>query len=176
MDLKNTLNTGEKEGNETITFYHVSTDVDDFKSFFREGAKSIGKGLGGQTKGFYVWPNKKAAEHHISFLKDGAWANKNLNNNEAMIIGITVPKASVSYPLWEQDAELPVGLFELCASYGEFLNKKAQNLDIELPPENIPFGWPFHKVTSISYEKKLDNWNCIFFEGFDDKGKKRKKM
>ena len=176
MNLKNTLDTANKEGNETVTFYHVSTDIEAFKSFFREGAKSTGKGLGGQTDGFYVWSNEEAAERHVSFLQDGAWANKHLNDKEAMIIGITVPKASVSYPLWQQDAEQPVGLFKLCASYGEFLNQKAQNLDIELPPENVPFGWPFSKITAISFEKKSDDWNCIFFEGFNDKGRKCRKM
>ncbi len=40
----------KKLQNNTIRFYHVGTNPDDFKSFFKEGGKPIGQGIGGQAR------------------------------------------------------------------------------------------------------------------------------
>ena len=53
--------------NKSITFYHVATDKKDFKSFFREGAKTTLS----DAKGFYVWSDKTLAENHIRWLNSG---------------------------------------------------------------------------------------------------------
>ena len=178
MTLKETLN---KKTNKMLTFYHISTKADDFKSFFREGAKSVGQGIGGQTGGFYVWSNKKAAEEHIRFLNKNPFSEKELKNNEVMIIGVDVPQKDISYPLWQQDYEKSVGIFELWIKYGDFLNKKALNLDIPFSTEDKPLGWDFEKITGFSYEKRQsainqqDYYN-ITFKGISESGKEKEKI
>ena len=172
MTLNNTLKTGKAEGTETVTFYHVSTEVAAFKSFFREGAKAIGKGVGGQVDGFYVWTNEKAAEDHIRFLHEDPFADKVLKNNEAIIIGVSVPKESLSYPVWQQDYEKNSGLFDLCVLHAECLKNKAHNLNIPIPEQDRPLGWNFDKITDLSYNEE---GKYFLFEGVDKKEKKWRK-
>ena len=93
--------------NQTIRFYHVSTNLDDFKSFFREGAKPIGQGVGGQGNGFYAWANETLAENHIRFL------NFQQLTNEAVIVGVDVEKESIAYPIWKADMEYAPGFCSL---------------------------------------------------------------
>lgn len=171
MTLNNTLNTGKAEGAETVTFYHISTEVDAFKSFFREGAKAIGKGLGGQQDGFYVWINEKDTEKHVIFL-NGKTANKTIKNGEAIEITVCVPKASISYPLWQQDYEKNRGLFDLCVLYADCLKNKAHNLNIPIPEQEHPLGWEFDKITGLSYNEE---GKYFLFEGIDKKEKKWRK-
>ena len=173
MALNSTLNRGKNEGAETVTFYHVSTEVSDFKSFFREGAKAVGKGIGGQTDGFFVWTNEQKAIRHFShFLNDFT--------NEAMIIGITVPKADISYPIWQQDMEVAYGIYDLWKKYGDFINQKGHNLNITFDKKHQTFGWNFKKITDFSYEKEYSNfakkyYEDICFKGIDETGKSIKK-
>lgn len=181
MTLNNTLNTGKTEGAKAVTLYHVSTEVDTFKSFFREGAKAIGKGIGGQSDGFYVWTNEKAADNHIRFLHEDPFADKVLKNNEAIIIGISVPQKSISYPLWQQDMEACQGIFKLWTKYGDFINKNGQNLIIPFDIEDKPLGWNFLTFTGFSYEKKYSHldqkeWYNISFKGIDERGREKIKI
>ncbi len=172
MKLNDTLRTGANEGSETITFYHVSTEVEAFKSFFREGAKSIGKGLGGQKDGFYVWTNKKASIRHCRFLNDFT--------KEFLVIGVTIPKKNIIYPLWQQDMELSQGIFRLWVKYSDFINKNGQNLNIPFDTPNKPFGWKFSSFSGFSCKKnystslKTDFYN-ITFSGIDENGKGKQK-
>ena len=180
MTLNNTLNAEIKKEAETVVFYHVSTEVDDFKSFFREGATAIGKGVGGQTDGFYVWTNEKAADQHIRFLYEDPFADKVLKNDEAVIVAVSVPKASLSYPVWQQDMEKGVDIFKLWIKHGNFINENADNLDIPFDTQDKPLGWDFSKFTGFSCEKKVSNYDQkryykITFEGLDEKGKEKKK-
>ncbi len=177
MALRNTLDSGKTA--ETLTFYHVSTEIDSFKSFFREGAKAIGSGIGGQKGGFFVWSNKKAAENHIRFLNEDPFADKLLKNNEAMIIGVKIPKKTFSYPLWQQDMEKSFGIFRLWIKYGDFLNNHAHNLDIPFVKDDKPLGWNFSKLTGFSFKKSYSTltkqqWYNITFEGLDDKKNQKK--
>lgn len=41
-----------------LTFYHARNHLNNADSFIKEGAKPIGKGVGGQTDGFYCWSRK----------------------------------------------------------------------------------------------------------------------
>ena len=164
------INLPQKQTNENVTFYHVSTAVEAFKSFFREGAKPVGKGFGGQSDGFYVWTSEAAAEDHIRFLKDGAWAYKELEGDEALIIGVTIPKSTISYPDWQQDMEHNRGLIQLAFNYSDVLNEKAHHLNIPLPKEKRPFGWFFKTITGISV-RNCFRQDALLFEGVDDTGK-----
>jgi len=133
--------------NNSITFYHVATDKADFKSFFREGAKTTLS----DAKGFYVWSDKTSAENHIHWLNSG-FLNKSLPQHEALILGISIPKESLKYPTWQIDVEHAVGLFELFDQYGDFINQNLKNLDITLP-YNESF---LKKVCQISCQKEED--------------------
>ena len=182
MPLIELLTQSEKKDDEMITFYHVSTEVESFKSFFREGAKSIGRGVGGQTDGFYVLASKEAAERHIRFLENNINAEKNLKNKEAMIIGVTIPKSSISYPLWQEDYEASAaGIFRLWTKYGDFLNNNASNLNIPFDLKEKPFGWEkLQKITSFSFKKGLlaGQKDCyeIYFNGLSEQGKEVVKL
>ncbi|MBR6674726.1 MAG: hypothetical protein IKL32_02255 [Alphaproteobacteria bacterium] len=65
MALKNILHffskfsTPHKEtpqpNEDILTFYHTSSHLNNADSFIQEGEKPIGKGVDGQTDGFYCW-------------------------------------------------------------------------------------------------------------------------
>ncbi len=182
MNLQKILfeNSGNKTNEKMITFYHVSTDVNAFKSFFREGAKAIGTGMGGQTDGFYVWVTEKAADRHILFLDRNPKSEKELVNKEAIIIGVKVPIKTVSYPLYQLDKEASRGLFRLFVKYGDFINDKAHDLDIPFSLEEKPFGWDFSKFTGFSFEKRNSNlskknYYHICFNGLNEQNKEKMK-
>lgn len=182
MNLQEILfeNSENKTNEKMITFYHVSTDVNAFKSFFREGAKAIGIGRGGQTDGFYVWATEKAADRHILFLDRNPLSDKELVNKEAIIIGVKVPIKTVSYPLYQLDKEASRGLFRLFVQYGDFINDKAHDLDIPFSVKEKPLGWNFSKFTGFSFEKKYSNYSKknyydIWFHGLDEQNKEKKK-
>ena len=69
----------------TITFWHAGDPrTPALKSFLDEGVKAIGKGVGGQSSGFYVWNNKKGADTHFDYLfKRGVC-------DEIMLVGVNV--------------------------------------------------------------------------------------
>ena len=181
MTLNHILHKGTRSGTKMITFYHVSRNVEAFKSFFREGAKAIGKGVGGQTDGFFLWTNERAAKRHILYLNDEEIdENQRLSNGEAIVIGVSIPKASISYPVWQQDMESSHKIFQLWSKYGNFINKKAHDLDIPFNQEKQPYGWDFSKITGFSYKKHCHNlfqkeYYDVFFEGIKKNGKKDKK-
>ena len=138
--------------NQTIRFYHVSTNPDDFKSFFQKGAKPIGQGVGGQGNGFYVWTNETLAENHICFL------NFQQLTNEAVIVGVDVEKESIAYPRWKTDMEYAPGFCSLLAKHHEFINKNMQNLNIDLPP-NETF---LKSIQSVKCKKENGEINFTF--------------
>ncbi len=56
---------------DTITFYHISRDIDSNKLYhlMKNGIEPAkGEGVGGQEPGFYVWTDKKAAERFLMGL------------------------------------------------------------------------------------------------------------
>ncbi len=83
-----------------VTFWHATTNSDVLKSFLDDGAKAIGKGVGGQSSGFYVWNNKeKAVSHLTKFLF------KKRNSTKGLIIGTKIKKSEISFPIWQFDLE-----------------------------------------------------------------------
>ncbi len=93
-------------------FFHASRDIKFLKSFLHEGAKAIGKGVGGQASGFYVYNNKKLAIEHFSFLKNKGYIS---DNQEGILIGIKVDEKDFKYPDWQFDYEANpeiIGLLE----------------------------------------------------------------
>ena len=67
MGLKNTLAPQKIKDTDSVTLYHAARNIDDFKSFFREGAKPIGGVDRGQKEGFYVYTTKEKAIKHADF-------------------------------------------------------------------------------------------------------------
>ena len=131
---------------EKMTFYHVATNPNDFKSFFCEGAKSI---TPQSNKGFYVWTDEELAENHIRFL-EGGFLDKGLSNHEALILGIDIPKGSLKLPDWQMDVECAPGLFELLNQYTDVINQKLKKLNIDLPDSNSFLK----KISEISCQKE----------------------
>ena len=72
-------------------FFHASRDIKFLRSFLREGAKAIGKGVGGQKTGFYVYENKKNTLSHIQFLDR---QKKILSSKGGLIVGVKVEEKS----------------------------------------------------------------------------------
>ena len=135
--------------NKFITFYHIATDTNDFKSFFREGTKTTLSNA--NIKGFYVWSNKTLAKNHIHLLNSG-FLNKSLSQHEALILGISVPKESLKYPIWQIDVEYAMGLFELFDQYDNFINQNLKNLNITLHNNELFLK----KICEISCQKEED--------------------
>lgn len=84
---------------DTIMLWHATAKTEALKSFLDEGAKSTGRGMGGQSPGFYVWDDKTDAishlTHHIG--EDGAI--------EGLLVGVTAHKNDLHYPTWQFDIE-----------------------------------------------------------------------
>ena len=133
--------------NNSIVFYHVATDAKDFKSFFREGAKTTLSNA--DAKGFYVWSNKTLAKNHIHWLNT-RFLNKSLPQHEALILGISVLKESLKYPIWQIDVEHALGLFELFDQYSDFINQNLKKLNITLPNNELFLK----KIYEISCQKE----------------------
>ncbi len=94
-------------------FFHASNNIHSLRSFFREGAKAIGQGLGGQKKGFYVFERKTYALSHLYFLE----GKKQLNDKGGMIVGIKVNKKDIKYPEWQFDYEGLLDVLSLLEKY-----------------------------------------------------------
>ncbi|NCB49216.1 MAG: hypothetical protein EOM53_00845 [Alphaproteobacteria bacterium] len=101
-------------------FFHATLDTNALKSFYREGAKAIGKGWFGQKDGFYTWPSLKRAKEHAIFLDD----KYEVSFSRALIIGVKVKAFDLHYPLWQIDLETtnPLDLFDLHKEKLEKLN------------------------------------------------------
>ena len=93
-------------------FFHASRDIKFLKSFLHEGAKAIGKGVGGQASGFYVYSNKKLAVEHFNFLKNKKAIS---DHQEGILVAIKVDEKDLKYPDWQFDYEANpdvIGLLE----------------------------------------------------------------
>ena len=148
MTLTKTLDTGTNEGAETVTFYHISREVNAFKSLFREGAKAIGKGLGGQQDGFYVWNKKEPAISHFSdFLQKKP-------TGDGLLIGIEVNKDSLTYPNWQFDLEFSKELSPLLFKYKDKI-AQIENLEYKTAKGEKEI------IPSISISKRATEENCL---------------
>lgn len=136
----------------TIKLYHIATNLSDFKSFFREGAKTPS---GQSDKGFYVWTDEKSADTHFQLL-DGHFLNKTLKNHEAIMIGLCLDKKDITYPSWQLDVEFAPGLYELLGKYIPSIEH--QKWDINLPPNNSFLK----KITGFSCQKKDESIQFVF--------------
>ena len=111
-----------------------------------------------------------------------------MENDEAVIVGVAVPKSTIAYPLWQQDMEQSAGLILLAKKYASFLNTRARHLNIPILQDMRNLGWHFSKITGIFVAdfmtginvddsgkiipKNTSDNNCIFFEGIDHDGEK----
>lgn len=105
---------------EVATFWHATTDSRALKSFLNDGAKAIGKGLGGQSGGFFAWnSHDKAYSHLTKFL-----FNKK-DSGEGLLVGTNVDIKQISYPIWQFDLENCYILNPLLIKYkDEIINVK----------------------------------------------------
>ena len=94
-------------------FFHASRDISFLKSFFRDGVKAIGKGVGGQKTGFYVYNNKENALEHIKFLNQ----KKMLGSDGGLIVGIKIEEKDLKYPEWQFDYERNPDILSLLEDY-----------------------------------------------------------
>lgn len=105
----------------TITVWHASAHPNELKNFLDNGARPIGKGLGGQSDGFYVWNKKEEAVSHFSdFLS--------VDKGAGLLIGVTVDKQALTYPNWQFDVEEASALNPLFFKYKELI-VSIKNLD-----------------------------------------------
>ena len=109
-------------------FYHASRDINFLRSFLREGAKAIGKGVGGQQNGFYVHNNKKSALEHIKFLNE---RKKALSPEGGLIVGVKVDEKKMKYPDWQFDYEANTEVLPLLQNYAPVVVKTL--MTIQLP-------------------------------------------
>jgi len=140
-----------------MIFYHVSTETQNLRSFFREGAKSTVPRINEKNKGFYVWTNEDDADVHVRLLNDG-FLNKSLDNHEALILGIPVQSKDLIYPSWQIDVECAPGLLELLKKNESLINSKLNELDIELP-DNDSF---LKKVSGITCKTEENKTSFVF--------------
>lgn len=97
--------------------FHTSSDTDFLKSFMNDGIKTIGKGEGGQADGFYVFENKDWALSHAVFKSHQKGDERELKNNQGLIIGVKAPTKEFRYPLWQFDYERAPDLATLMDKY-----------------------------------------------------------
>ena len=190
MGLENTLAPKKTKDTDSVTLYHAARDINDFKSFFREGAKPIGGIDSGQTEGFYVYTTKEKAIKHADFYFFDLYTVHQTGRVDAMIIGVEVPKKSICYPLWQQDMEISPENHDLWVKYSDFINQKGKNLHIPITPKdqhrlsNLTVVTGFsHKTVDESEEEQdvsitslldYEIKDVFFCEGIDNNGKKRK--
>lgn len=148
-DLLNASENPSPDVSDRIILWHVSDDDTTLRSFMNDGAQAIGKGYGGQKKGFYAWNNKGSAVcHFCDFLYEH-------EAGEGLLIGVEVDKKKMTYPDWQFDVELASGLSPLLFKYKDEITKikdlKYKNEDEEE-----------RTIESISLGKLATEKKCSF--------------
>ncbi|MBR4926716.1 MAG: hypothetical protein IKY98_00135, partial [Alphaproteobacteria bacterium] len=132
----------QKETDDVLTFYHFSEQLNSADSFIKEGAKPTGKGVGGQTDGFYCWTKKGGLYLRLLALK----------KDKGLLVCVQANKKNFTYPLWQLDTEDHMGgLFKNIQKYASFLEKKATHLNIETP-DNILVN--MKTITDFQYSRQ----------------------
>ncbi|MBR5130880.1 MAG: hypothetical protein IKV03_06645 [Alphaproteobacteria bacterium] len=154
------------QNDNVISFYHISQNLSDLESFIKNGAQAIGKGVGGQTDGFYCWTKKEGFFSRLFALK----------KNEGLLITVKENKQNFTYPLWQLDTEGNMGgLFKNIQTYVPFLEKNANNLNIKTQNDLLS---DMQTITSMQYSRDTlphyyqDN---IIFKGISKDGEKTQK-
>ena len=155
--------TNKTQSDNVISFYHISQNLSDLESFIKKGAHPTGKGVGGQTDGFYCWTKKSGFFSRLFAL----------NKSEGLLITTKEHKVNLSYPLWQLDTEGDMGgLFKNPQTYAPFLEKNANNLNIKTPDNLLS---DMQTITSMHYSRDTyphyyqDN---VIFQGISKNGKK----
>ena len=132
----------QKTTDDMLTFYHLSGQLNNTDSFIKEGAKPTGKGVGGQTDGFYCWTTKGGLFSRLFALK----------KDKGLLVCVQANKKNFTYPLWQLDTEDHMGgLFKNIHKYTSFLEKKATHLNIETP-DNILVN--MKTITDFQYSRE----------------------
>lgn len=178
MTLKNLLRTlsrtpssddtpaiNKVQNDNSVFFYHFSQNMSDLDSFIKNGAQPIGKGVGGQTDGFYCWTKENGFLSRLLTL----------NKSEGLLITIKEHKVNLSYPLWQLDTEGDMGgLFKNTQAYAPFLEKNAQNLNIKMP-DNVSSH--LQTITGMHYNRIPDSngyQDEVIFTGISKTGEREK--
>ncbi len=91
-----------------VESYHVGNDVKSAVSFLRDGILPAGKGVGGQSSGFYAFASLEQAQKHIKFKKNDDYAPRG-----GLLVTARVPLKDIQYPNWQFDLEASPCLMEL---------------------------------------------------------------
>ena len=132
-------------------FFHASRDVNFLRSFFREGAKAIGKGVGGQKTGFYVYNSKEEALNHIKFLNN---QKKTLHPDGGLIVRVRVDEKDLKYPDWQFDYESNTEVLPLLQNYASLVTKTL--LTIQVPHLKIHSASKTHRYGRFLIEAEKD--------------------
>jgi len=149
------------ENTDTVSFYHFSSNLEAKDSFIKEGAKPIGKGVGGQTDGFYCWTKECGIFSRLFHL----------NTSEGLIVCVKENKKNIKYPDWQLDTEGSMnGLFHNFEKYDSFLKENAHHLNIHVPDEASP---KLRIITGIRFRQDNYEYDCYksaIFEGLSQDG------
>lgn len=153
----------EPKDTDTVSFYHFSAHSEAKESFIKEGAQPIGKGLGGQTDGFYCWTKETGIFLRLFHLK----------TPEGLIVCVNENKKNIKYPTWQLDTEGSMnGLFHNLEKYDSFLKENAHHLNINVS-EDVKTN--LKTITDIQFKREYytDNYcNYAVFKGLDQEGNK----
>lgn len=179
MPIKKLLKESKIDPSDTVEFYHISDDVHFMKDFLDNGAKAIGKGVGGQKTGFYVFPTRKKAEKHISFKdtygRNPEYYGSDFSKDGGLLVGVRIPKQLIQYPDWEIDYEGNEVLIPLFAKYQDaILNTKdftVQTDDGEIKHYSIVRANPVEEAgRSFKYQNLNNDRNSGYFHVVSDGG------
>ena len=135
MPIKKLLKESQIDPSDTVEFYHVSNDVHFMKDFLDNGAKAIGKGVGGQKTGFYVFPTRKQAEKHVVFkdkirMSNGNTMGGNFSKDGGLLVGVRIPKQLLRCPDWQIDYENAKCLAPLFEKYRDKI-EELKNIPVQ---------------------------------------------
>lgn len=155
------------ENTDTVSFYHFSARSEAKESFIKEGAKPIGKGVGGQTDGFYCWTKEAGIFSRLFHLKE----------SEGLIVCVHENKKNITYPMWQLDTEGSMnGLFHNFEKYDSFLKENAHHLNINVS-EDVKTN--LKTITDIQFKREryaYSHCDYAVFKGLDQAGSKTYQM
>ncbi len=111
-----------------VEFFHVARNVGTAVSFKHDGAMPIGKGVGGQSDGFYCSTNLQSAKGIIRFISKGVQIIDDdgiyeliepFSPKGGLLVSVRVPLEDIKYPVWQIDTETNSVLENLIAAHSD---------------------------------------------------------
>jgi len=151
-----------------VCLWHTADSIFSFESFLNNGAQPTGNGYGGQSKGFYVWNQKKyAVSHFADFLAEGL-------NAETLLVGVKVDRKDIKYPDWQFDLEVSKEINPLLFKYqdrvAEIKGLKCTDAEGKEYVVDMIEKNPYTTKDHCLFTFKAGNLGCTF--GFGDGAEK----